>query len=117
MALKKSLDERMNDAEKRFLQLKAQAALKKRREKNKIALAEKRKKLADAFALSRQEDAHRKIELGGVVIAAGADNLDPALLCGILLAAQDNLTPENRGRLKELGLAHFETRKAARQEK
>lgn len=52
MSVKKSLDERMNDAEKKLLQLKAQAALKKRRDKRKVAEAQKRKKLADAFALS-----------------------------------------------------------------
>ena len=117
MSVKKSLDERMEEAEKKLLQLKAQAALKKRREKRKVAEAQKRQKLAEAFALTRQEDAHRKIELGGVVIAAGADNLDPAELCGLLLLALRQITPDRLPELREVGLAHFEARKAAREQK
>lgn len=117
MSVKKSLDERMEEAEKKLLQLKAQAALKKRREKRKVAEAQKRQKFAEAFALTRQEDAHRKIELGGVVIAAGADNLDPAELCGLLLLALRQITPDRLPELREVGLAHFEARKAAREQK
>ena len=63
-------------------------------------------------ALFRQADAHRKIELGGVVIASGADKLDPAELCGLLLMALRHLNPDKLLQLKEMGLQHFEIRKS-----
>lgn len=117
MATKRPLDERIQDAEKRLLQLKAQEKLKQQREKKKAAQVEKRRKLAEAWQLTREQDAHRKIQLGGVVIAAGADHLDPAELCGILLVALRNLTPAQLPALKEKGLAHFANRKAAKEAK
>ncbi|WP_230079283.1 conjugal transfer protein TraD [Xanthomonas oryzae] len=99
------------------MQLKAQEKLKLQREKKRAAEADKRKKLAEAWQLTREQDAHRKIQLGGVVIAAGADRMDPAELCGILLMALRNLTPDRLPALKEMGLQHFQTRKAAREDK
>lgn len=111
---KKTLDEKMAEAEKKLKQLKAQANLKKRREQAKVAAKKKRERMAAAVSLARQEDAHRKIELGGVVIAAGAEGLDPAELCGALLAYLDHRTPDRGAQLRERGLAHFEARKATR---
>ena len=117
MSARKTLDEKMKDAERRLTELRAQANLKKKREKAQAAKAQRRKKLAEAFAITRQQDAHRKIELGGVVIAAGADHLDPAELCGLLLVSLQQLTPEKAAQLREMGLTHFEARKAARADK
>lgn len=111
---KKTIEEKMAEAEKKLQQLKAQANLQKRRERTKEAAKEKRQRLADALVLSRQADAHRKIELGGVVIAAGADGLDPAVLCGALLAYMERQTPEMADQLREKGIRHFEARKADR---
>ena len=104
-------------AAKRLAQLKAKAALEKRRQKVKETAARKREQFQAAMALSRQADAHRKIELGGVVIAAGADKLDPAVLCGLLLVATQGMTKERSEQLREMGLNHFEKRKATREKK
>lgn len=117
MSKKKTIEEKMEEAAKKLQQLKAQANLQKRRERTKQAAKEKRQRLADALAISRQEDAHRKIELGGVVIAAGADGLDPAELCGALLAYIERRTTDAGAQFRERGLAHFEARKAARRPK
>jgi hypothetical protein len=111
---KKTIEERMAEAEKKLQQLKAQANLKKRRERTQAAAKEKRQRLADAVAISRQADAHRKIELGGVVIAAAADGLDAAELCGALLAYMERRNPEAGAQFRERGLAHFEARKKER---
>lgn len=111
---KRTTTDKVAAAEKRLAQLKARAALEKRRKKSKELEAEKKKRLNDAFAISRQADAHRKIELGGVVIAAGADKFDPAVLCGLLLVAREGLNAEKMAQLRERGLKHFESRKASR---
>lgn len=58
----------------------------------------------------RRHDAHRKIELGGVVVAAGADNLDPAALCGLILEALDQASPQRLQEARARGHAHFEHR-------
>lgn len=64
---------------------------------------------------ARRADAHRKIELGGLVIAAAADEWDPAEIVGALLAVAEQLTPEQRrDRLRKKGLDHLEARDAAR---
>jgi len=73
---------------------------------------------AKARSAARREDAHRKITLGGLVIAAGADRLDPAVLVGMLLRdltalahpAGDALAAQFR----EQGIAHLQAREAAR---
>ena len=117
MSVRKTLDEKVTEAEQRLAQLRAQANLKKKREKAAKAKAQRRERLAQAYALTRQQDAHRKIELGGVVIAAGADHLDPAELCGLLLVSLKQLTPEKATALREMGLTHFEARKATRADK
>ena len=117
MAKTKTIEERMADTEKRLLQLKAKANLQKRREKSKQLRAAKKEQFDTALKLSREQDAHRKIELGGVVIAAGADHLDIAELCGALLAYLERRNDEFAARLQDRGLAHFEARKSARASK
>lgn len=112
---KKTTVDKVLEAEKRLAQLKAKAALEKRRKKTRETAAKKKEQFQSALALSRQADAHRKIELGGVVIAAGADKLDPAVLCGLLLVATQGMTKERSEQLREMGLNHFEKRKAKRE--
>ncbi|UKE50058.1 conjugal transfer protein TraD [Xanthomonas translucens] len=117
MSKKKPLNERIQSAEKRLVQLKAQEKLKAQREKRLAVAAEKRQKFVEALKLTREQDAHRKIQLGGVVIAAGADHMDPAELCGVLLVALKNLTPDKLPALREVGLQHFQARKTAKEGK
>ena len=82
------------------------------RKKAKAAADERRK---ERSALFRSADAHRKIVLGGLTIAAGADGWDPAEIVGALLAIAEQLTPEQRrDRLRRKGLDHLEARDAAR---
>jgi hypothetical protein len=68
---------------------------------------------------SRKADAHRKIELGGLVIASGAADLDPAVLVGALLRVLPTLDApagnELRERFRQIGIAHMQARKAAQQ--
>ncbi|MBQ4853099.1 conjugal transfer protein TraD [Rhodanobacter sp. B2A1Ga4] len=61
---------------------------------------------------TRKADAHRKIKLGGLVIAAGADDLDPAVIVGLLLAGLEYTArePENLRRIQEQGIAHLADR-------
>lgn len=111
---RRTVAEKIQEAEARLQQLKAQEALKRKRDACRRRKVERRERLRAAVALTRDEDAHRKIQLGGVVIAAGMDGLDPAELCGLLLAARGALTPERRAALRETGLKHFAARKAAK---
>ena len=98
----KPLSERIKATEQKLLQLKAQEKMKQNRERQRVA---KR---------TRQEDAHRKIALGGVVIAAGADHLDPAELCGLLLYALETTDLAQYPTFKKMGLDHFESRKTSK---
>jgi len=91
---------------------------------NRLAKLKAREMLKEAHAqakarsAARREDAHRKITLGGLVIAAGAADLDPAVLVGLLLRdlaalahpAGDALAAQFR----EQGIAHLQAREAAR---
>ncbi len=73
------------------------------------AAAKKRQSIAD-----RKADAHRKIGLGGLVIAAGADDWNPAEIVGALLAIGERLKgqPEGREQLREKGINHLAEREA-----
>ncbi|MBN5094927.1 conjugal transfer protein TraD [Stenotrophomonas maltophilia] len=64
----------------------------------------------------RRADAHRKIELGGLTIAAEVDGWDPAEIVGALLAISERIVthPALRSQLREKGIAHLEAREAAR---
>ena len=110
----------MADVEKRKLKLdrmieavakeQAKLLLAEREEQRKRRRTELKQREAD-----RRADAHRKIELGGLVIAASADEWDPAEIVGALLAIAEQLTPEQRrDRLRRKGLDHLEAREAAR---
>lgn len=87
-----------------------------RRKKQREEAARRRKKKA---ALFRQADAHRKIVLGGLIIAAEADEWDPAEIVGALLLVGERLASpagkQLREQLREKGIAHLEARKAARE--
>jgi hypothetical protein len=52
-------------------------------------------------------DAHRKIQLGGLIIKAGLASEEPAVVLGILTAGARVLTgpsgPDSRRRWKEIG--------------
>jgi hypothetical protein len=112
----KQLPQQIEKTATRLLQLKARQRLFEQAEKARNRKAEKRSQAQSIAALLRSQDAHRKIQLGGVVIAAGADNLDAAELCGWLLTIieQRNSKPESRAASRERGLQWFADREAAR---
>ncbi|WP_295558135.1 conjugal transfer protein TraD [uncultured Stenotrophomonas sp.] len=64
----------------------------------------------------RSADAHRKIVLGGLIIAAGTDEWDPAEIVGSLLLVNEQLAqhPGRREQLRQKGILHLEEREAAR---
>ncbi|MPS35130.1 MAG: hypothetical protein E2593_07525 [Stenotrophomonas sp.] len=111
----------MADVEKRKLKLdrmieavakeQAKLLLAEREEQRKRRRAELKQREAD-----RRADAHRKIELGGLVIAAGVDEWNEAEIVGALLAVSEQLAqqPQGRDRLRRKGLDHLEAREAAR---
>ncbi|MEQ4573689.1 MAG: conjugal transfer protein TraD [Gammaproteobacteria bacterium] len=89
----------------------AKLLLAEREEQRKRRRADLKQREAD-----RRADAHRKIELGGLVIASAADTWDPAEIVGALLVVADQLAqhPERRKNLREKGINHLEARAAAR---
>ena len=111
----------MSDVEKRKLKLdrmieavakeQAKLLLAEREEQRKRRRAELKQREAD-----RRADAHRKIELGGLVIAAGVDGWDPAEIVGALLVVSEQLAqqPERRAHLRKKGIEHLDAREAAR---
>jgi len=66
---------------------------------------------------ARKADAHRKIVLGGLVIAAGVDEWNEAEIVGALLSARGSLaSPDGDARrraLREQGIVHLQRRKMA----
>ncbi|WP_312769923.1 conjugal transfer protein TraD [Pseudoxanthomonas mexicana] len=89
----------------------AKLLLAEREEQRKRRRAELKQREAD-----RRADAHRKIGLGGLVIAAGVDEWNEAEIVGALLAVSEQLAqqPQGRDRLRRKGLDHLEAREAAR---
>ena len=112
----KTLPERIEDTAAHLAQLQARQRLQQQVEKSRARKIEKREQAKTLAALLRSADAHRKITLGGIVIAAGADNLDAAELCGWLLAVltQRASKPETAAAMRERGLLHFAEREQAR---
>jgi len=112
----KTLPDRIDATAARLAQLQARQRLTEQAEKTRSRKREKREQAKVLAGLLRSQDAHRKIELGGVVIAAGADRLDPAELCGWLLAAlgQHAAKPDIGASMRERGLRHFAERDAKR---
>ncbi|MBS1840649.1 MAG: conjugal transfer protein TraD [Acidobacteria bacterium] len=107
-----TLGKRIEVAAARLSQLQARARLIEQAEKARTRKQEKRERAKSLASLMRTADAHRKIVLGGIVIAAGADNLDPAELCGWLLASiiQSGRSTELAAQARERGLQHFASR-------
>ncbi len=60
----------------------------------------------------RRADAHRKIELGGLLIACGVDGLNPGEIAGLLLSwkAQRDQKPEQADRFLQTGIKHLAER-------
>lgn len=77
-------------------------------------LLAKQRQLAKDKAAERRADTHRKIELGGLVIAADAADLNPAELVGALLTYLHSRNDERAEALRKRGLDHLEAREAAR---
>ena len=111
----KSLPERINATGAQLAQLQARQRLIEQAEKARVRKHAKREQAKTLAGLLRSQDAHRKIALGGVVIAAGANDLDAAELCGWLLAVmtQRASKPELPAAMRERGLHHFAEREAA----
>lgn len=97
------------------------------KEQAKLLLAEKQQKAREARQVAREKakerarlfrsaDAHRKIVLGGLTIAAEADCWDPAEIVGALLVISERLAihPTLRTQLREKGIAHLEALAIAR---
>lgn len=72
-----------------------------------------RKAARKAEADQRKADAHRKITLGGLVIAAGVDGWDEGQIVGALLAAAAQ-PPETLAKFKDRGITHLVEREAQR---
>lgn len=112
----RGLAEKIDATAARLAQLQARQRLAEQAEKARIRKREKRERAKELAGLLRSADAHRKIKIGGVVIAAGADDLDAAELCGWLLAVmvQRASKPETAANMRERGLRHFAEREEAR---
>jgi hypothetical protein len=65
---------------------------------------------------ARKADAHRKITLGGLVIAAGVDQWNEAEIVGALLYMADKFAalPDGIPALRERGIQHLAEREATR---
>lgn len=112
----KNLPQRIEATAMQLAQLQARQRLQEQANKARARKMEKRERAKSIAVLLRSQDAHRKITLGGVVIAAGAANLDAAELCGWLLAVltQRASKPEMPAAMRERGLLHFAEREQAR---
>ena len=95
----------------------AKLLMAEKEEQRKQARAEAAKRKKERAALFRQADAHRKIVLGGLIIASGTDEWDPAEIVGAMLAVAEQVhgQPERLAKLREKGIQHLEARAAARQ--
>lgn len=110
----KPLPDLIEATAQRLAQLKARQRLQDHAEKARALRAQKRERAKHLASLLRSADAHRKITLGGVVIAAGADGLDAAELCGWLLAVVEKRTEAGAALMLARGLKHFAEREATR---
>ncbi len=94
----------------------AKLLLAERAEQRKKARADAEARRRERAALFRSADAHRKIVLGGLTIAAEVDGWDPAEIVGALLVVSEQLAkePNKREALRQKGIEHLEAREAAR---
>ena len=112
----RTLPEKIDAAAARLAQLQARQKLTAQAVKARERKHAQRERAKELAGLLRSADAHRKIRLGGVVIAAGADDIDPAELCGWLLVilSQRGSKPDTASAMRERGLRHFAEREQAR---
>jgi hypothetical protein len=103
-----NLDERLAASTEKTIQLARQKAIKEYAAKER---ERKTKRKSDND--TRKADAHRKITLGGLVIAAGVDGWNEAEIVGALLAASAQ-PPETVARFRERGIQHLAERVAKR---
>ncbi|MES2832450.1 MAG: conjugal transfer protein TraD [Pseudomonadota bacterium] len=75
MPTRKPIEDRVAEAETKLKQLKALKAKQESREKAAIK------------KLNRQEDANKKIRLGGLIVLAGLADCDKGVLMGVLIDA------------------------------
>ena len=75
-----------------------------------------RKNAHKTDSLARRADAHKKIALGGLVIAAGADDWNPAEIVGVLLAWLSLRTEktDHREKITQLGVERLSARATTR---
>lgn len=108
--------ERMMDA---LVQEQAKVLAAEQAEKRRLAREAAKQRAKERAALFRSADAHRKIVLGGLVIASETDDWNEAEIVGALLIAAERVAqqPGIRAALKEKGIRHLEARKAAREVK
>ena len=94
----------------------AKLLIAERAEQRKKAREVAREKAKERAALFRSADAHRKILLGGLVIAAGADVWDEAVIVAALLVVSERLAaqPALREQLRAKGIEHLQQRQVAR---
>lgn len=116
MRSSRPLNERVQAAAVQLAQLQARQRLGEQAERARTKKREKRERAKTLAALMRSADAHRKIVLGGVVIAAGVDDLDPAELCGWLLTMKSKRVsrPDMADAMRERGLNWFNARELER---
>ena len=74
-------------------------------------LISEQREAARVREMRRRADTRRKMELGGLVIAAGAGELDGNELIGALLSYCEKVSdPAHRDRYKQQGAAHLALR-------
>lgn len=100
--MSKALHDQIHAATEKLARLKAKELLAQQRE------------AAKARDKARREDAHRKIELGGLLIAAGVGDCNPAEIVGVMLTYLEHRKEELAEKMKKLGLEHLEARKLTR---
>jgi len=95
----------------------AKLLIAEKQQKVRLARQAARDKAKERAALFRSVDAHRKIVLGGLTIAAGAGDWDPAEIVGVLLLVSEKMGMHAslRQQLRERGIRHLEARAAARE--
>lgn len=111
------LKERIDATATRLAQLKNQQRLKDQAQAAREKKAKRREQAKALATLSRQEDAHRKIKLGGLVIAAEVDGWDPAEIVGALLFMADRFRgqPPLLEQCRAKGIKHMEAREKAQE--
>ena len=93
----------------KLLAVEKQQRAKEQREKARQAAKEK-------ALIFRQKDAHRKIVLGGLIIAAEVDLWNEAEIVGalLLMSEQFQKSPDLRDRTRDKGIKHLLDREEAR---